>query len=201
MSPLLKGRRGEGTCFGDPLSGRGCLERCAAPRARMGGTRRERPLLAGGHGRGGTPGPVPNPEVKPPSADGTADQSVGEQDAAAQQGAFSRGGPSSMQLGGPFRMRGRRVPGPPRWRRYRSPAMRGRHAAPHCGRRRRSAAQRRASRFPWSVSFGSRWLMGTLSYLVANASAATRCVKPDEGRVRANASARARATKCGPHSL
>ena len=45
-------------------------------------------MLAGGHGRGGTPGPVPNPEVKPPSADGTAEQSVGEQDAAAQQGAF-----------------------------------------------------------------------------------------------------------------
>ena len=99
--PSHTGRRGEGTCFGDPLSERGCLERCAAPRARMGGTRRERPLLAGGHGRGGTPGPVPNPEVKPPSADGTADESVGEQDAAAQQGAFSRGGPSSMQLGGP----------------------------------------------------------------------------------------------------
>ena len=36
--------------------------------------RGERPLLAGGHGRGGTPGPVPNPEVKPPSADGTAEE-------------------------------------------------------------------------------------------------------------------------------
>ena len=30
--------------------------------------------MAGGHGRGGTPGPVPNPEVKPPSADGTAEE-------------------------------------------------------------------------------------------------------------------------------
>ena len=39
-----------------------------------GGAAGERPLLAGGHGRGGTPGPVPNPEVKPPSADGTAEE-------------------------------------------------------------------------------------------------------------------------------
>ena len=33
----------------------------------------ERPQTASGHGRGGTPGPIPNPEVKPPSADGTAE--------------------------------------------------------------------------------------------------------------------------------
>lgn len=32
----------------------------------------ERPQTASGHGRGGTPGPIPNPEVKPPSADCTA---------------------------------------------------------------------------------------------------------------------------------
>lgn len=31
-------------------------------------------MAAGGHGRGGTPGPIPNPEVKPPSADGTAER-------------------------------------------------------------------------------------------------------------------------------
>ena len=37
----------------------------------------ERPTLVGGHGRGGTPGPIPNPEVKPPSADGTAGQARG----------------------------------------------------------------------------------------------------------------------------
>ena len=49
---------------------------------------RERPLVAGGHGGGGTPGPIPNPEVKPPSADGTAVQSVGEQDAAGHKGAL-----------------------------------------------------------------------------------------------------------------
>ena len=173
MSLLISGRRGEGTCFGDPLSGRSCLERCAAPRARTGRTRRERPLLAGGHGRGGTPGPVPNPEVKPPSADGTADESVGEQDAAAQQGAFSRGGPlEHAARGGLSRSRGRRVPGPLRGRRYRSPAMRGRHAAPHCGRRRQSAAQRCSPGSLRSVSFGSRWLMGALSHLMTLSMAA-----------------------------
>ena len=32
----------------------------------------ECPTLVSDHGRGGTPGPIPNPEVKPPSADGTA---------------------------------------------------------------------------------------------------------------------------------
>ena len=34
----------------------------------------EYPLLVSDHGRGGTPGPIPNPEVKPPSADGTAEE-------------------------------------------------------------------------------------------------------------------------------
>ena len=34
----------------------------------------ECPVPASGHGRGGTPGPIPNPEVKPPSADGTAER-------------------------------------------------------------------------------------------------------------------------------
>ena len=50
--------------------------RCAALRARRqaGPSGRERPSLVGGHGRGGTPGPMPNPEVKPPSADGTAER-------------------------------------------------------------------------------------------------------------------------------
>ena len=47
--------------------------RCAAPRARRSRTRRrKRPQTASGHGGGGTPGPIPNPEVKPPSADCTA---------------------------------------------------------------------------------------------------------------------------------
>lgn len=45
--------------------------------------------MAGGHGGGGTPGPIPNPEVKPPSADGTAGQPVGEQGAAGHEGALS----------------------------------------------------------------------------------------------------------------
>ncbi len=46
--------------------------RCAAPRARGTAPEAERPQPASDHGRGGTPGPIPNPEVKPPSADGTA---------------------------------------------------------------------------------------------------------------------------------
>ena len=33
----------------------------------------ECPSLVSDHGGGGTPGPIPNPEVKPPSADGTAE--------------------------------------------------------------------------------------------------------------------------------
>ena len=37
----------------------------------------ERPQTASGHGRGGTPGPIPNPEVKPPSADCTAGRARG----------------------------------------------------------------------------------------------------------------------------
>ena len=45
--------------------------------------------MASGHGGGGTPGPIPNPEVKPPSADGTAGQPVGEQGAAGHEGALS----------------------------------------------------------------------------------------------------------------
>lgn len=49
----------------------------------------ECPSLVSDHGGGGTPGPIPNPEVKPPSADGTAEQSVGEQDVADQRGAFA----------------------------------------------------------------------------------------------------------------
>ena len=40
----------------------------------------ETPERFGGHSGGETPGPIPNPEVKPSSADGTAQ--AGEQDAA-----------------------------------------------------------------------------------------------------------------------
>ena len=61
-------------------------------------------MAAGGHGRGGTPGPIPNPEVKPPSADGTAERVrgragrrrpprgilPGEAPSASAEGAFSR---------------------------------------------------------------------------------------------------------------
>lgn len=34
----------------------------------------EYPLLVSDYGREGTPGPIPNPEVKLPSADGTAEE-------------------------------------------------------------------------------------------------------------------------------
>ena len=35
-------------------------------------------LVSGGHGGGDTPGPMPNPAVKPSSVDGTAVLTVGE---------------------------------------------------------------------------------------------------------------------------
>ena len=67
--------------------------RCAVrPPGHRAGTRpltTECPSLVSDHGGGGTPGPIPNPEVKPPSADGTAEWSVGEQDVADQRGAFA----------------------------------------------------------------------------------------------------------------
>ena len=48
---------------------------CAALRAREKTlVIQECPLLVSDHGRGGTPGPIPNPEVKLPSADGTAEE-------------------------------------------------------------------------------------------------------------------------------
>ena len=52
----------------------------------------ECPLRVGGSGGWGTPGPIPNPEVKPPRADGTADESVGEQGAADPQATFENMG-------------------------------------------------------------------------------------------------------------
>ena len=62
----------------------------------------ECPSLVSDHGGGGTPGPIPNPEVKPPSADGTAEWSVGEQDVADQRGAFAcLEGPVTRVVAGP----------------------------------------------------------------------------------------------------
>ena len=46
----------------------------------------EYPLLVSDHGRGGTPGPIPNPEVKLPSADGTAAVSYTHLDVYKRQG-------------------------------------------------------------------------------------------------------------------
>ena len=51
------------------------VSRCAALRAlACPEMTAECPSLVSDHGRGGTPGPIPNPEVKPPSADGTAER-------------------------------------------------------------------------------------------------------------------------------
>lgn len=86
--------------------------RCAVrPPGHRAGTRpltTECPSLVSDHGGGGTPGPIPNPEVKPPSADGTAEWSVGEQDVADQRGAFACRGPRHPGGGGALlRMAGR----------------------------------------------------------------------------------------------
>ena len=55
----------------------------------------ERPQTASGHGRGGTPGPIPNPEVKPPSADCTAGPARGRPGRRwPTGGVFARRGPA-----------------------------------------------------------------------------------------------------------
>ena len=87
-------------------------ERCAAPRAPWSATRPQlpapqRPPGAGGHGGRGTPGPIPNPEVKPASADGTAGATLWESRAPPAPGARcagkGRGGAREAPgRGGPF---------------------------------------------------------------------------------------------------
>ena len=51
----------------------------------------QRPPGAGGHGGRGTPGPIPNPEVKPASADGTAGATLWETRAPPAPGARCAG--------------------------------------------------------------------------------------------------------------
>ncbi len=83
---------------------------------RVGGTERRPPVS--GHGGRGTPGPIPNPEAKPPSADGTAVSTVGEQGAADRWTALSlftglaRGGAAGRPAAPPFSFRGLRAPFP-----------------------------------------------------------------------------------------
>ena len=73
------------------------LERCAAPRApcerhpALTQPAPQRPPGAGGHGGRGTPGPIPNPEVKPASADGTAGATLWESRAPPAPGARCAG--------------------------------------------------------------------------------------------------------------
>ena len=75
----------------------------------------QRPPGAGGNGGRGTPGPIPNPEVKPASADGTAGATLWETRAPPAPGArcagSGRGGaaeaPGEGTLRGPFFVCGR----------------------------------------------------------------------------------------------
>ena len=96
----------------------------------------------GGHGGGGTPGPIPNPEVKPSSADGTALETEWESRSLPRlrsERAAREGGPFAFPYAGacPARSvtRVAAVPGPPR-----PPASSGVRS------RTRSAARRRRGR-------------------------------------------------------
>ena len=97
------------------------LKRCAAPRApcerhpALTQPAPQRPPGAGGSGGRGTPGPIPNPEVKPASADGTAGATLWESRAPPAPGArcagSGRGGAREAPgRGGPerflFRLKG-----------------------------------------------------------------------------------------------
>ena len=114
-------------------------KRCAAPRAPWSATRPQlpapqRPPGAGGSGGRGTPGPIPNPEVKPASADGTAGATLWETRAPPAPGARCAGlgaGRRDMSTwergareGPPFRSRA--FPRPPRRREAAGPLGGGR---------------------------------------------------------------------------
>ena len=117
-----------------PFSRDTFLERCAAPRAperRPAPTQPapQRPPGAGGHGGRGTPGPIPNPEVKPASAEGTAGATLWETRAPPAPGARcagkGRGGADKAPGGGgpervPF-FRLRAFPGPRKGRQAAGP--------------------------------------------------------------------------------
>ena len=81
----------------DRSQGHFFLKRCAAPRAPCGRhpphqqPAPQRPPGAGGSGGRGTPGPIPNPEVKPASADGTAGATLWESRAPPAPGARCAG--------------------------------------------------------------------------------------------------------------
>ena len=62
----------------------------------------ERPQTASGHGRGGTPGPIPNPEVKPPSADCTAGSARGRPGRRWPTGGVFAAGGAPRRARGPF---------------------------------------------------------------------------------------------------
>ena len=106
------------------------LERCAAPRAPWAPPRPsqpapQRPPGAGGSGGRGTPGPIPNPEVKPASAEGTAGATLWETRAPPAPGARCAGlgagrrergtWERGTREGPPFRLRA--FPGPREGRR------------------------------------------------------------------------------------
>lgn len=78
--PSGTNRPSSSACPSSSMGGPGgsTLARAVRPPGHGGTTpEAERPQTASGHGRGGTPGPIPNPEVKPPSADCTAGRARG----------------------------------------------------------------------------------------------------------------------------
>ena len=97
----------------------GPFERCAAPRARGDASREAaggRRPPASGHGRGDTPGPVPNPEAKPPRAESTAGAARGRAGRRWPVGGTGPGGPPGGRRRGPgplFSCRGGAVGIPP----------------------------------------------------------------------------------------
>ena len=97
----------------------------------------------GGHGGGGTPGPIPNPEVKPSSADGTALETEWESRSLPRlrDGRAAReGGPSA------FPYAASHVRCLPQEGARRPPSRRARPAASLARSRRRSGAPRRPGR-------------------------------------------------------
>ena len=120
----------------------------------------QRPPGAGGHGGRGTPGPIPNPEVKPASAEGTAGATLWETRAPPAPGARCAGLGAGRRerstwegdpRGSPFSFAGvsrvyaktKRPPAPSGARR---PFAFGASCAGFAGRRRPSACRRPASR-------------------------------------------------------
>ena len=148
--------RSQGTPSSSAVRPPGRPERLPAPKQPA----PQRPPGAGGHGGRGTPGPIPNPEVKPASAEGTAGATLWETRAPPAPGARCAGlgagrrerapgggGPERVPL---FRLRG--FSGPREEERPPAPSgpgglfAFGASCAAFAGRRRPFACRRSASR-------------------------------------------------------